>query len=420
MAGILNHDSSFFDVQTVEPITGIPLGIDQTVISKDVRSLSITEEGGKMMNGTLELRDPNHIYSHALRNGVGLKLEWGYKNFDLSPLNLLKTIENPTEFQGAIARSNIRAMITSPSGGGDNKGTLTYNCNFQAHMGTISERKNRVFSIGTKGTVITQVLLEMGVIVINQHVLFKRMAEPLTPDTSVRMGNETLYRFLSRMAREWGAHFLLGQTPTGLSAAVFADPDKVSSIPFAISVLGGVGKSNLFEYKDGVRNVKSYKWKQNVGENGAGDNVRISYVNGQPVLLRTMAINEKVLTWKLDTDAIKRDFKRRSNPIEQMKVYRSIATATDFEEVKKYFTPVESSTAPQGAGYNINIETYGNVLLTAYNEIGMGRGFPTRLRQGFMKFFIKKVTHTINRKGYDCSLDIQDNFSSLTGSLIGI
>lgn len=418
MIGIYNKDTSFFEVKNITKPG------DKTVINnEDVISMSVTEEMGKMITGTITLNDPTHVYSRLLREGLKLAISWGYYDPDLSPFSLLQLKNNATEFSNLVARRTVIARIYSPSGGGGQDGRVTFNCQFQSGTEYGINTKKRVFQAGTKASIVQQILLtDMQILPLLQFVDFARGTEIVTPNTAIRMDNESPFSFLVRYAREWGAVFRIAFTPEGLPAAMFVDASKVTKTKFNNLVVGGVGDSNLFEWKGGVRNTLKYTWRKN---DAGGDSVSVNYVNGKPEYTFKKAEDEKVTYWKLDFDAVKRYYKDRKQSIPQLAEFTKKMLATDdFNDFvkRKFFVPATSTTAPQGAGYQLQVSTLGNPLHTAGNKASFGEGFPDmfkRTNASPITFWIRKVTHNINKEAYMSELEIVDGYTISGGSLVG-
>jgi hypothetical protein len=232
----------------------------------------------------------------------------------------------------------------------------------------------------------------------------------LVGDKLLRQDYESNMRFLQRMAIEWRALFKIGFSKSGQPVGMFIDPDKIGETAlFNELITGGIGDTHRLEWRSGAKNVLSYTWKHNIGESGAGDNVRITLVNGNYTFIRSVAKDEKVTDWVFDPKLLRDDFARQGKSIPaQAALLNTIIQAKDFEEVKKYFRPYTSSTAPQGAGYTVNVKTMGNVLFCPPNRVTFGDGFPGRLKQYNRTFYMRKVTHTIDQTGYKCDCEIQD------------
>lgn len=427
MIGISNRDRSFFNIRPAlkkGPIlySDFLLSPDEKIVSnEDVMSLEITEEMGRMITGSLVLNDPYHKYSRILRDYSKLQITWGYYSPDLSPFSLIQLSKNPTEFSNVAAKRTILARVLSPSGGGSSNGQVTYNCQFQSFVEIGQNNQTKLWYVGTKELLVREVALSMMKIPL-MFVNFKRGNEKVTPDAGIRMDNESPFRFLHRKAHEWGCSFSIGYTPTGVPALMFVDPDKVQTCGFLNVVLGAAGNSNLFEYMSGTRNVIDYTWRKT---NSGGDNVQVNYVNGKPEYIYSKAEDEKVTYWKLDFDAIKRYYKDRKQNISDLTAFtKKMLETDDFNEFvkRRFFVPATSTTAPQGSGYEASLNTLGNPLFTAGNKATFGEGFPSRMRQtgkSPIKFFMRKVTHSINRESYKNAIDVVDAYTISGGSLVG-
>ena len=118
-----------------------------------------------------------------------------------------------------------------------------------------------------------------------------------------------------------------------------------------------------------------------------------------------------------------RDYLRsQGNLADESKAFLNIANAKTFEEVKRFFDPVDTPLAPQGMGFTANVLMKGDPRLTALTKVVFKNGFPAPLMQedsnkAIIKFFIRKVTHTFNKSEYACSVEVVDTYT-LTGSFI--
>lgn len=427
MIGITNRDRSFFNIKPAlkkGPIlyNDFLLSPDEKIVSnEDVISLEITEEMGRMTSGSLVLNDPYNKYSRILRDFSKLQITWGYYVPDISPFSVVQLSKNPTEFSSVAAKRTILARVLSPSGSGSSTGQITYSCQFQSHVELGQKGDSRLWYTGTKSLVVREVAFSMMKVAL-MFVDFKRGNEVVLPDTPVRMDNESPFKFLHRKAHEWGASFAMGYTPSGVPALMFVDPAKVQTCGFLNVVLGAAGDNNLFEYMGGTRNVIDYTWRKT---DGGGDNVQVQYVNGKPEYIYSRAQDETVTYWKLDFDAIKRYYKDRKQNISDLAAFtKKMLETDDFNEFvkRKFFVAAKSTTAPQGSGYEGSLNTLGNPLYTAGNKATFGEGFPSRMRQtekAPIKFFMRKVTHSINRESYKNSIDFVDAYTVSGGSLVG-
>lgn len=391
MINISNSDNSFFSVESADTAADI--------ITKDVIGINITEELYKMAAGNIRIRDNNFYYSRAFRMGQKLSIAWGYDQIDTSPTQLLQRVRNPGEYSGDIRRRGFTAMVTSVNGEADEGGNHTLTVKFVSLLDLNAEKKHKVYSSGTRSAVVFNEMLEMGLDV--QIVNFRRGNEILSANTALRKSRESHYRFLLRIAREWRALFRVSNTANGGTIGIFIDPEKVGTLPFlSAQISGATGLSHLYEYGSGIKNVISYNWENIYGLNGGGDNVRLVFINGKPETVRTTAEKEKVVTWRLNMDKLKAELKRRKKNgfSDLIKMKKEILNAKDFDEVKRFWEPITYSTAPQGAGYKLNLTVFGNPLSTVPNIAKFGDGFPFRLDQPSRTFYLKKVDHVLAQK----------------------
>lgn len=403
MIGLINKDSSFFQV------TSSDIDLKESDMNKDLISLLVTERMGAMPQGTLKFRDPFHIYSRILRTGAQLSVSWGYKNF-------LKTIDVKSplsldEISGDIERRGLVGFVSSPSGGGGQNGLVTYNCNFTSY-GFRGEDETKTYTTGQRRDVIARAFADLGILPSNQIIDFNMGYESLSETRSVRQ-DETTYLFLSRLSREWRALFTITYNNKGLPVGIFIDPEKLSSSKIPFRVNGQKGSVHEIGYRGKINNVKSYSWTSNESENGIGQNVRLEIIDGQPVFRRFVAEEEKVISYRLNPDRIKNAIKDREvdGVVAQAKFVKEMLATKDFEQIKKYFDPYESSTAPQGFGYKVNVQMIGNPLYSPPNQVRFVNGFPDRLGGSQAVYYLNEVNHTIDNTGYNLTAQIVDVFA---------
>lgn len=412
-----NHDSSFFE------ITSPKLDVEFQILQDDITSFEYTEEMGKASSGSISIYDPNHIYSKILRFGMPVEIRFGYTRPDKGLFNSFLFDINKTELINFWERRGIRGMIQSPSGGGSSDGQIMYNVNFYGSEWASPDKKQKMYKVGTKGDVVAQVFAEMGI--NNYFINFDKMSQAITYDTWV-IQHESNFKFLLRMAFEWRAIFRVGYDENGEMVAVFINPKYVDVNPFALIVTNAIAGSTVYfdyggihtERSGGVPNVIEYSWQHHVGENGMGDNVQISMVNGQPVFMRFTAKEDKVILWRLVPDRIGAELKRRKDVKSQFQLMKEWMQVDDFEQIKWAFEPVMETTAPQGLGYSMNIKTFGNPALTAPLKGMFGLGFPDFASHKGTNFWVRKAVHTISREGYRTTVDIADAWTISGGSMI--
>lgn len=408
-------DNSFFSI-IFEGDTG------DINISTDVISFSVTEEIQRMTKGSIALRDPYGIYSRYLKNGKTFKLSWGYKRrgVDLS----LALQKNPSEMTGISVRPSLVCYIQSPGGGGDQRGVLTYNCNFYGAEVESNLYNTKWYRNGTKQTVILDAFTSLGV--TTPFVNFTQMKENLTENNAV-LQNETTYKFLNRLAFEWRCVFRLAYSVSGQLIGLFVDNNQIDGITaqnFQKAVTGGTtGNSKLFEYgiNSTYPNVISYTWKHNIGDSGLGDGNRIELINGKPVVFNYTVENQTVTIQKLDESRLK-EYIRTHPDLKGLTIDIVVASSLTSKigdtTVGAFFDKVSIATAPQGLGYSCNVRTIGDPLFTATMKANFGNGFPDFFKNdfgGLNKFFIKKVNHTIDSNGYKCNLEIADAITAFGG-----
>jgi hypothetical protein len=360
--------------------------------------------------GTITFNDPSHIYSRIFRTGASLVISWGYRTEDTTPDQLIEKKINLDEVTGNLIRRGLECFVSSPSGGGSTGGEITYQCNFTAY-GFRGGLNSRTFETGSKSDVVQTVFNELGVTPGKSYINFQQGIDRLSSNRSVRQ-DETNYRFLTRLAREWRSLFQISFTPDGEAAAIFIDPDKIGLTPWAFWTTGGNGKSHVLGYRDEISNVISYSWSSNEGEGGTGANVQVEFVDGQPVFRRFVAEQETVVSYRLIPERIQEAFEQTEGNFEDnIQLAQELLSAKDFQEVERFFEPIASETAPQGFGYRIKAKMLGNPLFCPPNQVIINKGFPDRLGGAQSKYYLNTVTHTIDRSGYKMDVEIVDAFT---------
>ena len=401
--GIENKDSSFFTIESPD------VTLENQDFAKDLISLTISEKTGMMPNGTLQFYDPKHYYSRILRTGARLRISWGYKKTFSTPDSLLAKTLNFDEVTGDLTRRGYEGFVSSPTGGGSQDGVVTYNCNFTA-LGFRGEDTSKIYSSGTKASVIAQAFDDLGISSTKRLIDFSLGNDKVTDDKYVRQ-DETTYAFLNRLSIEWHALFHVAFSPSGESVAMFIDEAKVGNVQFPAWVLKARGISNVIGYKGVLNNVISYTWSSSESENGVGDNVMMDIIDSQIVFRRYVAEEEKVISYRLDEKKIQQIYADSNLSIlELVKKTKELLSKNDFEQIKHFFTPIESTTAPNGFGYSIKAEMIGNPLYIPGSAIVINNGFPDRLGGIQSKWYLQGVTHKIGRSGYFMSIEVVDVF----------
>jgi hypothetical protein len=431
---VFNKDSSFFTVESEDFISSAKRTFSGKVLksldrflSDRVISLSITEQFGQMTTGTILITDPYHVYSRILRNGMRLNITWGFKKWSKDPRELMVTRQKPNELSGDAERHGLNAVIQTPSGAGDQQGQVTYSATFYSSE-VLTGRHVKVFTSGTRADAVKDVLKQLGVKDENMEVNFSSGSVKLG-SRGVLIQEESSYRFLARMAYEWRVLFRTSFNKKGELMALFTDWDKVGTSKFAAKVVGGKGSLRTLDYKGGSNNVISYTWSENIGENGTGDGVRLTMINGQIVAQRYVAETETITTWEFKPEKMRKELEKKGNIADKTELTLNWLSRKTFKEIEPYFEPRSQSTAPQGFGYKMNVKMLGDPLMTPPLELVLGEGFPDRLRQtdktlkknttaslkDLTKFYLSKATHTIDRNGYQMDIEIGDALTVFGG-----
>jgi len=449
MIGFQNYDSSFVQLQ-VEGFTdknlGFSGGFEGKVITKNyikqdisdrILSVEITEEMGKIITGNIQLLDYDDMRLTNSLKGKRINLKWGYANIDSSGQLEYRKQQNPQElYSPDLVTRVVSGRIKNPSGGGDENGTFTFNCSFMGNefLDKDERKKRKPFTSGTKKDVIIKIFEYMGI--DKYYIDFRRQNEKVTRNTAIRQ-NVNNFKFLSNKSSEWRAMFRIATSKNPIDptadppeygmVGLFCDYDKDVVIKsFLEDTLGASGDSCFFEYKlSGSPNVKSYTWQQHQGASGAGDNVQVQVVNGKTEFYYTQAKSETVKYYKLNTAKMQKELSKQGSIASQSqwleKMFAEANQGMDNLVQKKYFIPVNETTAPQGIGLSMTLETIGNPLYTCPARAKFGKGFPDFFlsNKKRLTFYQVRVTHKISRAGYNCTIQIADAFTVSGGSLVG-
>lgn len=402
--GIINRDSIFFTVESPD------VSLNEQDLSEHLESFSITERTNAMPQGTLSFNDPGHVISRIFRVGAKLKVSWGYKDFGQTLDSLLPKDLNLDEITGPIIRRGIEGFISSPSGGAAQNGKISFNCNFTG-LNFRGPDSNNEFTSGNKRGVINQAFDAIGVSPLYRKIDFSRGSDSVTTQHSVRQ-DETTFLFLVRLAKEWGALFHMAYMQDGSIGAMFIDPDRTDKNPLPRWLYKSIGNSHLLGWNGSIQNVISYSWTNNQGESGIGDNVILEPVNGELVFRRFQAKDQSVTTWKLNYEKVQALYADNNvSQAERTKFTTEYFNTKSFEEVKHFFDPVESSTAPQGYGYRVKARMIGNPLVAPPSKVKFNNGFPDQIGSADTTWYLETVTHTINNSGYFMDVEIVDAFN---------
>lgn len=409
-----DEDQSFFNITSPD----LEVGDSVTeLINRNIIDLTITEELGKHITGSLAITDPNQVWSKAFVQGKFFNLSWGYTKFGKRFDQLRNQAQNQNEMVGNAVREGIECVTQTPTGSLPATGDSGYNITFYGGD-FIDGKKKKVFTTDTRGDVITKVFKDMGI--TDTKIDFTGQNTQLSTSKGVRQW-ETNFAFLLRKAQEWQTLFHLAYKTNGTRIGLFIDHNKYDTQPvkeFMEGAVGARGSQRSLFYKAGPKsNVISGNWKQNIGESGQGDGVSVQIIDGKAVQVRRVIKDQKVLTYRLNTDRVRKEIESKENISGKFKAGKEILSAKDFQQVKRFFDPVEESTAPQGLGYEITVEMMGDPLLSIPIEVIFKEGFPPALgqtqdRSSLIRFFIRKVTHKLSKSGYKCSVTIGDTHAN--------
>lgn len=398
--GIENRDSSFFTVESPD------VTLENQDFAKDLLSLTITEKTGAIPQGSLQFYDPDHNYSRILRTGARLRISWGYKSYFTTPDSLLAKTLNYDEVSGELIRRGFEGFVSSPTGGGSNSGVITYNCNFTSFRFRGSAEP-KVYKQVKKRDVITGAFDDLGIDPVKRIIDFSLGEDFVYEERQY----ETVFAFILRKAIDYHAFFQVAFSPKGEPVGFFADESKVGDENFIGWTLGATGKSNVIGYKGKLNNVISYTWNSSESESGIGDNVMLDIVDGQIIFRRYAAEEDRVITWRLNQEKIQRVYGKAEAEGTLLKLTAEFLSKNDFEQIKHFFIPEESPTAPNGYGYRINAQMIGNPLYIPGNLIKIENGFPDRLCADQSKWYLQTVTHRIDRTGYFMTIEVVDTFN---------
>lgn len=403
-----NNGSYFFNIICNE------LLIDQNLnnyINQDIISFNYTEEVMKLSRGNLSLRNVDKDYSLFIRNGNTFNISFGYKSW-----NQFAGLRNKS------FRSGIKCVCETPSGGGDDNGASTYNINFYAD--DLNNKKIfRTFESDTRFTVIKQLMTDLGI--LNQIIDFDTMLLVVNTETSIIQDTGS-FSLLNSLAQDWKCFFHVQYKDDNTKIGIFISSWKLSTT--GLTFISQV--SNLQLYKEVSynsrqdSNIISYDWQQHIGESGQGDQIDVHYdALGNLIYERRVCEDQKVITYKLNVEMIKNEETIANSKGDLMATVANFMNKSTFEQVKKYFTAEESITAPQGLGFTINLQMYGDPFLVPGLEIKFKSGFPAILTQSqsldsVARFYIRKADHIITKGGYKTNIEVADSYTFEGGGFL--
>jgi hypothetical protein len=378
------------------------------ILPQDIMELSVSEEIlSQNVTGSLMLNDPSMMYSRVLRAYTNIKLSWGYKA-NGAPVESLFGAGTADVFTQNLERRGINAIVLNPTGSASAEGSTTFSCGFMS-AGWVQAQKFRTFEAGSKKDVVTMILAEMKV--GTPFISFDAMGDQYTAESVERQG-ETDFQFLNRLAYEWRCIFRMGFGQDGTLYAIFCDYKSLAlAQPTINSAVKCLWATTSFSWRSGDAGdilVISYDWKNEEGENGSGDNVRIFYdASGAMQVMRFAMPTDTVAAQSFRDDLVKKFIAEGNDPTS------IVLHVEDFNDpsIQQFWTPVKQETAPNGLGYSVNLHLLGNPVLTAGMVVFFNKGFPpvlTRNGKGPIQFYVRRATHTISQAGYFTDLEVVD------------
>jgi hypothetical protein len=368
------------------------------------------------VTGRLSFNDPTLLYSRVLRNNAELTLSWGYKK-NGAPLESMFSGVTADLFTSKLERRGLKVVVLNPSGEGGQDGSSKFSCGVLS-VGWFGTPQFATYDSGTKRSVLSSALERMGVSPAFMFIDFEKALDSYSSE-SVERQSETDFAFVARLASDWRCVFRLGNTQNGTTFAVFCEYSKVQNMQMtiknALGVNWGTASVSWRGGDPGDMVALSYSWKNEEGENGEGDNVRLTYVNGKPTYQRFTVEQGKVLTWTINPELIK-EYVRLGKPL------GPILDANSFSNrnITQFWTSAEQTTAPNGLGYTVSVRMFGNPTLTAGMLITFNKGFPpclTLAKGAPIQFLVRKATHTVDDSGYFTDIEVVD---LLTVSAVGV
>lgn len=386
-------DNAFFKVKLD--------GSDYQVLSPNVKSLTLTEELNKGIEGSLSLRDQNYVAHSKIRTGTPIEITWGYG------LSFPKSIFPPApgEIVGLPQRT-IKAVVQAPNGSGQDNGDVNYSINFYERE-MRSDKLSRVFSNGDYTNLVKQLFGEMGV--SEMEVDFEKGSLAIDTHNPERQ-HGTNHNFLVELAERFRVAYRV--TTIGIrKLALFTDYKKLNKSVFARKLSGAFGTKRTLSWRTDVANVMSWNWKENFGEGGQGDAVAIRVdAQGNRVFDRKVIEGGSVVVWRLEPERVKAELMKNRSLGNEIQFVQKIAETKSFEEVKRFFSRVEERTAPQGPGYEIGVKMFGDPFLTPPMQVVFDKSFPSQLYAPQLTYFIRKITHTIETK-YTIDMSVEGVYS---------
>ena len=396
--------NSFFTIAMPQYVQGLTMN---AISPDDVISLSVVEELGKSIQGSLELNDPQQMYARILRLNAQMQISFGYKALGV-PLQSLFSASAADSFTKVLERRGLNVIVLNPSGSCSAEGISKFSCGFLS-QGWFGEVYMKEYVKGTKYDCVSDTLSHMGAEL--QYIHFPNNGDQFDEQSCERQF-ETDFQFLNRLASDWRCTFHMGYQPDGHTFGMFYSENWAEDAAEVLAGWHGIPLSShkvSWKYIDeGSSDMQaiSYDWRNEEGENGEGDNVQIKYVNGAPVYQRYTMVNDNVTLQTLDMDRVAQYAKDHPD-------ISPVTNAVDFKSqvIQQFWTSSETTTAPNGVGYTVSIHMFGNPALVAGTIVTLNKGFPPNLttkNDKNIKFIIRKIAHTVSMQGYFMDLEVVD------------
>ena len=212
----------------------------------------------------------------------------------------------------------------------------------------------------------------------------------------------------------------IGYAQDKTKIGIFIDGTKIEDDKMKVylnKITGGTGSSkSLYYNRGGQSNIFSYRWDHNIGQSGQGSGVIVSNINGQTIFTRYSAETQKITTYILKPEEVRKRLAQSSNKIQTLKS-KNFLGAQAFDDVKWAFDSIDMGKAPEGIGFTANVQMRGDPSIIPPLRILFKDYFPAPLKQdqitkSIIKFFVQKVTHKLEANtGYTCDLTIADTYA---------
>lgn len=398
--------NAFFQVSNADYVDK-----ESAIRPEHIMGITVTEELYKSVQGSINLVDPYLVYAKVLRHNSQVDLRWGYKAQGEASSASGGQADVDSFLAGKVRRG-IKAYVINPSGNAGSDGVAYYSCGFMS-LGWFKDPKYRSFNSGTKRTVLETVFREIGA--TSTFIMFDSMNQAYTEE-SVERQSESNFAYLARLSSEWRCILYVGYAQDGTVYGVFCDSKSVPQVQALLAAkLGVAWAPHEITWKTG--NVKTdcleYSWGNQEGENGQGDNVQMTMVDGKVQIQRFTVRGENVVVWTMDAAAVDRWAKDHPD----IKDLSPIMDSQNFhdEVIQQFWSQATQTTAPNGLGYTIHVKTLGNPLISPGMIVRFGGGFPSCLSRyesgDTIQFIVQKASHSFGMNGYYTDLEVVDIMS---------